>query len=163
MYSSIQPPKLILFSVAQENTLNAQAAVFTSSVQHYRATEHSHTYTCIFPHTWSVRKKRNLNVLVFSLYSVPGVTIATDIICGFPTETAEVGTLTYSLLFVWMHEHPSMSFATLFCCACVSVCSVVIPYVYMYVHLYVLCVYFMAECLSIKVWSPWRLFGTRKR
>ena len=26
-----------------------------------------------------------------TLYSVPGVTIATDIICGFPTETAEVG------------------------------------------------------------------------
>ena len=31
--------------------------------------------------------------LFSSLCSVPGVTIATDIICGFPTETAEVGPL----------------------------------------------------------------------
>lgn len=26
-------------------------------------------------------------------FSVPGVTIATDVICGFPTETVEVGSL----------------------------------------------------------------------
>ena len=38
-----------------------------------------------------LRESRRREIIIFSIpYSVPGITIATDVICGFPTETEEV-------------------------------------------------------------------------
>lgn len=35
-------------------------------------------------------RERRKEIIFFILFSVPGITIATDVICGFPTETEEV-------------------------------------------------------------------------